>query len=81
MFSSLSALCLSFLVFGGSYAVVDAATSDGMGFAISAKLNFDATLPGNNEIMGMHLHTGSSTTNGPVNIISCGRYVMRLVIL
>ena len=35
-------------------------------------IDFDSTLEGNTDIIGAHLHTGSSTTNGPVNVIFCG---------
>lgn len=42
---------------------------------VEANLNFDATLPGNDQLIGVHIHTGSSTVNGPVNLILCGSYV------
>lgn len=44
----------------------------GHGFHVFVDLNFDATLRGNTELIGVHLHTGSSTTNGPVNVVLCG---------
>ena len=49
-------------------------TFEGQGFTIMANLNFDATLPGNEKVIGVHLHTGSSTVNGPIGILFCGRY-------
>jgi len=42
------------------------------GFYATGLIDFDSTLEGNTEIIGAHLHTGSSTTNGPVNVIFCG---------
>jgi len=44
----------------------------GDGFYATGLIDFDSTLEGNTDIIGAHLHTGSSTTNGPVNVIFCG---------
>jgi len=49
-----------------------AAASVAQGFYAEGKLNLDMTLPGNTKVIGAHLHTGSSTTNGPVAVIFCG---------
>jgi hypothetical protein len=44
----------------------------GMGFTVQANLNFDATLPGNEEVIGVHLHTGANIVNGPIAVLFCG---------
>lgn len=44
----------------------------GSGFYAEGIIDFASTLEGNTELIGAHLHTGSSTTNGPVNVIFCG---------
>jgi hypothetical protein len=41
-------------------------------FSLSAELNYDSSIEFNSDVIGAHLHTGSDTTNGPVNIIFCG---------
>ena len=46
--------------------------SGGDRFYATGLIDFDSTLEGNTDIIGAHLHTGSSTTNGPVNVIFCG---------
>lgn len=45
---------------------------EGSGFSAEGMVDLDNTLEGNLEIIGAHLHTGSMTVNGPVNIIFCG---------
>mmetsp|Transcript_29561 Transcript_29561/g.98056 ORF Transcript_29561/g.98056 Transcript_29561/m.98056 type:complete len:235 (-) Transcript_29561:325-1029(-) len=35
-------------------------------------VHLDTSLHGNQDIVGAHLHTGSATVNGPVNIVFCG---------
>jgi len=39
---------------------------------LSARLSVDASLEGNSDIIGAHLHTGSDHVNGPVNVVFCG---------
>jgi hypothetical protein len=41
-------------------------------FTLFAELNYDSSIEYNSDVIGAHLHTGSATTNGPVNIIFCG---------
>jgi hypothetical protein len=47
-------------------------TFEGEGFTIMANLDFDATLPGNEQLIGVHLHTGANIVNGPIGILFCG---------
>jgi hypothetical protein len=47
-------------------------TFEGEGFTVMANLNFDATLPGNEQLIGVHLHTGANIVNGPIGILFCG---------
>jgi hypothetical protein len=44
-------------------------------FYAEVRIDFDASIMGNSEVVGAHLHTGKASVNGPVNIILCGRYV------
>ena len=44
----------------------------GTGFSLQLALDVDNTLDGNTDIIGAHIHSGSATVNGPVNIIFCG---------
>lgn len=44
----------------------------GTGFSAEGTVLLDSTLTNNLQIIGAHLHSGSATTNGPVNIIFCG---------
>jgi hypothetical protein len=48
------------------------ANFQGHGFTVKANLNFDATLPGNEQVIGVHLHTGANIVNGPIAILFCG---------
>lgn len=43
-----------------------------VGFSAEGLVTLDNTLEGNTQIIGAHLHTGSSSVNGPANIIFCG---------
>jgi hypothetical protein len=45
---------------------------EGTGFSAEGTVKLDNNLPGNLDIIGAHLHTGSATVNGPVNIVLCG---------
>jgi hypothetical protein len=45
---------------------------EGTGFSVSGMVTLQNDLPDNLQIIGAHLHTGSSVVNGPVNIIFCG---------
>ena len=42
------------------------------GFSASGTVDLDNALENNLQIIGAHLHTGSMTVNGPVDIIFCG---------
>jgi hypothetical protein len=46
---------------------------NGQGFTVKANLNFDNTLLGNDQVIGVHLHTGMHKVNGPIGILFCGR--------
>lgn len=46
-------------------------TSSAGSFLLNMKVLL-SEIPYNTKIVGVHLHTGSNTTNGPVNIIFCG---------
>jgi len=67
----------SALLIGGTAATGSATTSttsigaEGSGFQAFIEMTLDATLAGNTELIGVHLHTGGSTVNGPINIIYC----------
>merc|ERR1712010_16078 len=41
-------------------------------FQLEANLHVDSSIAKNKEVIGVHLHTGSATTNGPVNLVFCG---------
>jgi hypothetical protein len=47
---------------------------EGTGFSAEGTVRLDNNLPGNLDIIGAHLHTGSETVNGPVNIVFCGGF-------
>mmetsp|Transcript_66822 Transcript_66822/g.74854 ORF Transcript_66822/g.74854 Transcript_66822/m.74854 type:complete len:319 (+) Transcript_66822:87-1043(+) len=68
-------LSIATLFLVASLAAVDVSANAGMGgsgFYAQGIIDFDSSLEGNTELIGAHLHTGSATTNGPVNVIFCG---------
>jgi len=54
-----------------SIAGAQTTTDSGSGFMALIHMKTNATLDGNTDLIGVHLHTGSSTVNGPINIIYC----------
>jgi len=60
------------LFLASSLVISSTSAIKGDGFYASGIIDFDSTLEGNTDIIGAHLHTGTSTTNGPVNVIFCG---------